>query len=235
MKIIKFLKEIPLLPLSALIFYLIMVFLWKLSIIPSPSDIVLILEKINNNYGMMGIFISAFLEGIVYLGLYFPGSFIIALAVLISDGSIKSLLTISLVVAIAISLTSIINYYLGSYVSSYNKHKYETINKNNISKGFLLSMVHPNSLAFYFFHAGIEKQHYWKIIYVPIIMMPYGFLFALILSAFREFLKSKLESPYTMLFLILIWIFLAFLFGHLSKKKRIALEKVSDEELIAKE
>jgi len=211
-------KEIPKLPLTALAFYLTFFILWTIGIIPPPTEIVLMLETLYNNYGLLGLFISAFLEGIVYLGLYFPGSFIIALSVIISDGTFPSLLTISLVVALALTITSFINYFLGRHISF--KHINETKSKlpRKISKGLILSMIHPNSLAFYFFDAGLEKRGLWKTIFVPIIMIPYGLALAYLFSTFRQATRNGIESPYVMISLILIWFAIAFWFAH--KKKQ---------------
>ncbi|MBC8434878.1 hypothetical protein H8D91_00040, partial [archaeon] len=95
-KIKEFWTELPKLPFSALIFYLVVVLFWNLGLIPSPVEIVSFLEGLYETYGLVGLFIASFLEGIVYLGLYFPGSFIIALAIFLSDGSFISLATLTL-------------------------------------------------------------------------------------------------------------------------------------------
>jgi len=221
MRIREFIREIPKLPLTALIFFLIAFLLWSIGIIPPPSKIVVFLEGLYNRYGLGGLFISAFLEGIVYLGLYLPGSFIIALAVFSSDGSFFSLIAISIVVAIALTLTSFINYFLGRYIflrGLNNKKRLETSRKS--SKGLFLSMLHPNILAFYFFNEGLEKKAYWKIIFVPIIMIPYGFLGGLLLSSFRIVLRDALENPYFIMFLILIWLEVAFIIEYKRKLRK---------------
>lgn len=214
----KFWKEIPKLPLTALIFYLIVFSLWTIGIIPPPTEIVFILEDLYKNYGAIGLFTSAFLEGVVYLGLYFPGSFIIALSVILSDGTFPSLLSISVIVALALTITSFINYFLGRHISL--KHTEETASKlpKKASKGLILSMIHPNSLAFYFFDSGLMKRGLWKIIFVPIIMIPYGLALAYLFSTFREATRRSIESPYLMISLILIWFVLAFWFAHKRKQ-----------------
>lgn len=203
------LKKIPKLPLSALIFYLSIIILWKIGILPSPVQIVYLLEELYNSYGLIGLFIASFLEGIVYLGLYFPGSFIVALAVILSDGSFISLLVISLVVALALTITSIINYAFGRRIS--NK-EFNFVNKRKIfSGGIIAAMLHPNILAFYFFNAGIKKHSLWKILIVPLIMIPYGLVLGYLLFLIKEPLKKAIESPYIMITLIFLWIIIAFI------------------------
>ncbi len=197
-------QKIPKLPLSALIFYISIIILWKFGYIPSPSNILLFLENLYQSYGLTGLFISSFLEGIVYLGLYFPGSFIVALAVILSDGTFKSLLSISLVVAIALTITSIINYTLGKKILANKFNKELLLEKRPIfSKGLLISMLHPNALAFYFFNSGIKKQNFLKVLLVPLIMIPYGLALGYFFYSIKESLKTAIENPYIMISIIL--------------------------------
>jgi len=210
MKPKQLLNRIGILPLTALAFYLTAFVLWSFNIIPPPMEIILLLEKLYSNYGLFGLFLASFLEGIVYMGLYFPGSFIIAIAVFLSDGSFFSLISISLIVALALTITSIINYVLGRHIVSRRKSDEFFDSHKVASKGLFLSMLHPNSLAFYFFNLGIKKQNYLKIIFVPLIMIPYGFVFAYFLYFFKSSLKTAIESPFVMITVILIWFSISF-------------------------
>ncbi len=211
----KILNKLPILPLSALVFYLAVVILWIFNIVPSPSEIFLFLENLYNSYGLFGLFLASFLEGIVYLGLYFPGSFIVAIAVFLSNGSFVSLISISLVVALALTLTSLINYVLGKHLVSRKIKNDEILKKyKKESKGLFFSMLHPNILAFYFFNSGIKKQNPLKILLVPIGMIPYGLFLAYILFFFKVSLKKAVESPYLMITYILTWFIISFLINY---------------------
>ena len=212
MKIKEIINRIPKLPLTALIFYLTAFVLWNLNLIPPPTEIVVFLENLYNRFGFFGLFIATFLEGIIYLGLYFPGSFIVALAVFFSDGKFISLLNISIVVALTLTLTAFINYWLGKHISLKNKEDL-SIKSKKITKGLFVSMLHPNLLAFYFFNEGLEKGNIRKIVWVPIIMIPYGLTFAYMLSIFSTVAKQKLESPLFLMSLIILWMILAFVFN----------------------
>lgn len=217
-------KAIPKLPLTALGFYFIAFILWNSNLIPPPSEIVTILKSLYNNYGLAGLFIATMLEGIVYLGLYFPGSFIIALAVFFSDGKFTSLATISLVVAFTLTITAIINYWLGRHISF--KENEEIIKHKKVTKGLFASMLHPNLLAFYFFKEGLERGNLWKAFFIPIIMFPYGLLFAYFLYAFSTAAKQRLESPLFLFSLIMIWLVVAFIFEHKRKIKKEIIDLV---------
>ena len=214
----KFTKHIPWLPVSALIFYLSVLLLWQIGILPSPLEIVGWLESLYKQYGLAGLAIGSFLEGIVYLGLYFPGGFIIFLSAILSDGSFISLFSISLVVAITLTITSLINYVLGKHIIS-RKRKIEFKREKIATKGLFLSALYPNSLAFYFFHAGIERQTPLKILIVPLIMLPYGLLLAFLFYLFRNGLRSAAESPIIMIAAILIWLVISLILSYGKKKK----------------
>lgn len=213
----KFVKKFPLLPTTALIFYLVAVLLWSLNIIPPPTEIINLLENLYERYGLVGLSIASFLEGIVYLGLYFPGSFIIALVVFFSNGSFISLFSISLVVAFTLTLTAFINYFLGRNVF-FKRNDYLEEQKR-AKKGLFFSMIHPNILAFYFFNEGIEKRGLWKIVFVPLIMTPYGLFLAYLLYFFSDFAKQRFESPLFLLILIIMWLTIAFIIDHKRKKR----------------
>ena len=216
----QFFRKIPKLSLSALIFYVSVVILWKFGYIPSSSNILLFLENLYTSYGLTGLFIASFLEGIVYFGLYFPGSFIVALAIILSDGTFKSLFLISLVVAIALTITSLINYSLGRKILA-NRLNKELLaeSKPVFSKGFFASFLHPNALAFYFFNSGIKKQNFLKVLLVPLIMIPYGLALGYFFYSIKKPLRTAIESPYIIISLIILWILLAFLLENKNKKR----------------
>lgn len=208
-------RKIPKLPLTALIFYFIVVLLWNLRLIPSPVEIVSFLEGLYNSYGNIGLFIAAFLEGIAYLGLYFPGSFIIALVIFLSDRSLNSILTITLIVSLAWTITCIIDYLLGRLIP-FKKEKIKQ--SKSISKSFIFSFIHQNILAFYFFNEGIMKKNPWKLTIVFPMLFIWGFVVVSLFSLFRNYLRQATESPFALLIFILIWLTVAFILEHRRSK-----------------
>ena len=199
--------KIPVLPLTALGFYLLIIIMWNINLIPSPKELVDILEHLYQNYGLLGLVLATFFESIAYVCLYVPGAFIIALTVFFSDRSLASLVTISAIVAVTLTVTSLINYYLGRNLASRNFWDKKDLIKESemLSKGLFVSMLHPNLLAFYFLNAGLEKRKLKQIIYVPLFMLPYGILVAYLLSVFSAPVRQGLESPTFLLVVILIW------------------------------
>ncbi|MFH1311137.1 MAG: hypothetical protein ABIH65_01895 [Nanoarchaeota archaeon] len=224
MNIKGFFSNIPVLPLSAIIIYLLIGLLIGLNIIPPRSEIVILLENLYQRYGLIALFLSALLEGIVYLGFYFAGGTIILFVVLFSDGKFLSFLNISIVVAVALIIASFINYFFGFYVIKKNLKKSRNISeKNKISKGLLFSALHPNSLAFYFFNLGLKKESIWKILFVPLIMIPYGFLLACIFYFIKPFIENNIKNSPLMITVLLSWFTIAFIIKNkhiLNKKKK---------------
>jgi membrane protein DedA with SNARE-associated domain len=213
-------KKIPKLPFSALLFYLTVVVLWNLRIIPSPSEIVLYLEQLYLRYGYLGLFIATFFESIAYLGLYIPGSFIIALTVFFSDKTFPTLLTITVIVTVTLTITAVINYLIGRFIATDTKVDIKKLEKAEfINTGLFVSMLHPNLLSFYFFNAGLEQHNFKKIIIVPIFILPYGYLIAYLLARFSVAVKQRLESPSFLFSLILLWLVIAFVVNHRKKPK----------------
>lgn len=207
--------KIPIVPVTALIFYILILILWKSGNIPSPTGIYVALETLYQSHGILGLIIATLLEGLVYLGLYFPGSSIILLSVVLSDGSVGNLTTISTIVALTLTLTALINYSIGKYLSRQQRHKHTApVIKNTSQKGLLLSALHPNSLAFYFFNLGLQRKRINEIFFVPIIMIPYGFILSVIFYPFKTALRKAVETPNIVLVILLTWILIAFIYEY---------------------
>ena len=209
--------KIPLLPLSAIIFYFLAVMFVWLGIFPQPAEAVGILENLYSKYGLMGLFVAAFFEGLAYVGLYFAGCLIILFVVLFSDGKLVSFFNISVVVALALTLASLLNYTLGRYIISKPIRESKEVEKERkLSSGLILSALHPNSLAFYFVNLGMNKENPWKVIFVPLILVPYGFLLGYLFYQMKPILLTNAESPYILLTALVLW----FIFAFIMKNKR---------------
>lgn len=201
----KLFAKIPLFPLSALIFYVLVFFLWNKGIIPTPAEIVLDLEGLYVEYATVGLIVATTLESLAYICLYVPGSFVIALAVFFSDGSFFSLMEITLIVALTLTATSVINYFVGRVISS-KKAREKLLDSTELApRGLITAILHPNFLAFYFFHSGLEHKNIKNTLYVPILMIPYGLLVAYLLSIFSGPARQGLENPYLLLIFVVIW------------------------------
>jgi membrane protein DedA with SNARE-associated domain len=192
-------------------------------IIPSLIEILSFLRSVYDTFGLPGLFVGSFLEGIAYLGLYFPGSLIIIVAAAFSNGTLFDFMKISFVITVAISLASIVNYYFGKY-SVLNKFLKPSLvakeKKKALNHNFIMTFFHPNLLAFYVYTMGARKESIWKLLLIPPIMFIWGILLAWFFYTVRDSVLDLAEKPFTMIILLLSWFFIAFLLNYLAKDKR---------------
>lgn len=207
---------IPKLPISAFIFYIFIVILWRSGVIPSPTEVFGWLEGLFSVFGLKILFLAAFLEGLVFVGLYFPGSTIILLSVVLSDGKPLTLVSVSLVVTFALMITSGINYLFGRVLTS-SRSSSPDPDKPRINRGLLLSALHPDALAFYFFHAGSERRQPKELLSVPFIVFPYGLILAGIFYFLKTPLRSAVETPNVVFGVLIVWFVIAFYLANRSK------------------
>ncbi len=203
-------KTLPFFPLSALVFYTTVVLLFYLNIIPSPQELIPFLETLYEKFGLIGIFITLLIEGTVYIGLYFPGTSIFALSVIFAGGSFFSLLKIVLIATVALTICSIWNYWGGRF---FRLRKNNQKAEKSAEKGFIFSVLHPDLLAFYFFHRGLTKKNFYKVFYLPLILIPYGIVLVSVLSFFSTIVRDHLISnPVAIILAIFAWFFVSFIY-----------------------
>ncbi len=203
-------ERVPFLPLSVLIFISIVIILWKLNIIPPPEEIFTFLENLYKDVGLFGLFIAAFLEGIVYIGHYFPGMSIIFISIIVSNEQFSNIVLIIFVTTIAITLSSVVNYGAGRLIAKKRNIKEK---EGELEKTLLVAALHPAFLSLYFLHSGLKKKNFWNFLYVPILVFPYGIIIAYILYNFSGFAKTQLFlNDFFFFYIFLAWFLLELFF-----------------------
>lgn len=102
-------------PLILLGLLLLFESLYRLFSLPSDQELLALSEKYYSEYGYRVVFIAAFLEGLLLINWYVPGSVVAILGVTLAKQSgLSPFFTVSLIV-IAFFSTSVINYFLGRY------------------------------------------------------------------------------------------------------------------------
>jgi membrane-associated protein len=197
-------RKLPLVPLSALFFYLMAMFFWNQGYIPEPAEMLNVLEGFYQRYQLTGLFVITFLEGLVYFGLYFPGSFIIGLAVVFSNGTPLELIMLSLTTSAALSAVSALNYFLGRILKNRSK------NREFNFKTFLAAHIHPNTLAFYYFALGVDKKPIKNLIFTPLISFVYALPTAFILFALGQNIEQAAENEFFMIAALTLWALIAY-------------------------
>ena len=102
-------------PLTFLVIYFILFMIWQIFSFPPTDEMVEIVKGFFNEYGLIVIFISSLLEGLLLLGQYFPGGFIIFLGVVSAGKDIPKVSALVAVVSLAFFISYFLNYLLGRY------------------------------------------------------------------------------------------------------------------------
>lgn len=200
-------RTYPWFPITALIFFIGMYLLAFLNIIPSPTELLNAYEQFFISKGYLGLFTIVALEGLVYLGIYSPGSSLLVYSVLYSKTLPIPFLLISITAALALTFTAIINYSLGRIIG--NKHtiiQQPFFDKKLSKKGLFWSCLHPNILAFYFFNEGMGQKPLKRLWHLPIIATGVGFFYTLIFYLFSSLIGYRLERIPIMLLILIIWL-----------------------------
>lgn len=142
---------------------------------PSIQEITIYSKNLFSKYGYAIIVIAAFVEAFFMIGLYFPGSFVILLSVMISNYSIKSLFLVGLYSFIGFIIANFVNYFLGKkgyYKALLFLGKKKTVEQmqrwmeKRSLLTFFLSAFHPNFLGLTIVCAGIVKENFVKTMFV---------------------------------------------------------------------
>lgn len=102
-------------PITLLILYFSVLLILKLFNLPDEEKIIKMVTDFINQYGLIVVFISAVLEGLLLIGNYFPGGAVIFLGVISASGNIPRAIIVVLVVCLSFFIAYTINYFLGKY------------------------------------------------------------------------------------------------------------------------
>lgn len=87
---------------------------WRLFDLPPPEVLVAMIERLFATYGMPVLLLSALVEGMLLVGNYFPGIFVIFLGVLVADTVGEAARAVA-VVTVGLFAAHLANYALGRY------------------------------------------------------------------------------------------------------------------------
>ncbi len=102
-------------PLILLGAYLIMFLVWKSFGLPTDDQMKTSITNYFAVYGLFIVFIGAFLEGVLLVGQYFPGGFIIFFGVISAAGNVLRAGEVVGIVCIAFFIAYYLNYLMGKY------------------------------------------------------------------------------------------------------------------------
>lgn len=187
-------------PFFSLAIYLIIWWLMSLGILPDISN----LFELSNTLGpwtlLSMMWLIIFAESIIYLGFYLPWQFIAVILVISGVHSWQDIIPLTLVSIIAVTLSAIVNYTLGSLW----REKNQSITPIDYKK-LLLSMIHINTLALALFEAGKMRYPKWIIAIVGILNLPYYLLMIAVVYYFQDAARELGENPYYLLIALILW------------------------------
>lgn len=108
------LKKVAL-PLLFLGVFLSLYLVWKILGLPPEDGLIQMAREYFERYGLLVVFISAVIEGLLLVGWYYPGSLVIFLGVIFAGKDIPRVIAVVSVVTIGLFIAGIINFFVGRH------------------------------------------------------------------------------------------------------------------------
>lgn len=109
-----FLKGVAL-PLLFLTVLVALYFFWKILDLPPEDEFIQIIKGYFERYGLLTVLTSALLEGMLFIGWYFPGSLVIFLGVIFAGKDFLRVSEVLSVATVGLSSAYLLNFFLGKY------------------------------------------------------------------------------------------------------------------------
>tara|TARA_R110000751_G_scaffold307866_1_gene433147 strand:- start:158104 stop:158748 length:645 start_codon:yes stop_codon:yes gene_type:complete len=199
-----FLKYSFVLPLSALIALCVLSALVSYEVIPSGLEQLQSLESNFEGYFYLLILLIILLESIVYVGFYFPGQFFAVVLVVLNKPEPQAIVFLTLAMVVAATLGSSINYFLGRNFGEVKKRQ----PKLSV-KSLLVAMIHINSLAFFMFAQGANRQSPKVIFWAGFLNLPYYLLLIWGTSVLSEQVMQLAENTWFLAIAVSTWLAVA--------------------------
>lgn len=188
----------------------------------TPEEIVSNLTSWYEQYGYWVIFISALIEGIFVVNLYFPGSTAILLGGALSSQNELSTVLLVILIILGFFISYVFNYFLGKYglyrllLRFGYKEAIEGTRQSLILKGpkmMLVSFFHPNVGSVVTTGAGIINMPFrqflfWCFVSLVIWDTIWGIIVYTLSSQVINLLGSWLAIPFMLIWIALIYFIL---------------------------
>ena len=204
-------KYASFLPLTALFALSLISVLVTFEIMPPGDQILGNLEGSKGEYFYLVIFAIILLESIVYVGFYFPGQFFAVILVVGANPRPIDILYLTIVMVLAATIGSLINYQLGRFSNRGPSHTAQVNTKaeKTKTKHLLLAMIHMNSLAFFMFAQGAQRKAMRVVGLAGLLNLPYYLLLIAGTAVLSEQVMQMAENTLLLFSLIGIWLFIA--------------------------
>jgi len=203
---------------SIALLFLIYLLTYDVIGLPPVNELIQIIEKGFQHYGLIFLFVGLIVEGLFMVGFYFPGSIVAFMAVLTLGKTYSDIFLIILIGSFALILVNIFNYILGKYGYYKVLEKFGARNviermKRRFNKNqrgtILLFSSSPNFLAIISIYAGIVKTDLKKYLrFVSICVVFWVSLVSAVLFIFFHNINLSESSDnigWIAFIIILIW------------------------------
>ncbi len=235
MNMIKYYSKLIALPLFFFILFLSSFVIWDILDLPADEELVKVVRLHFNTYGISVVFLSAIIEGILLVGNYFPGAFIIFLSIILAESVQQAVIFIAVII-LALFIAHIFNYILGRYgwyrllVRFGLKGSVEQSRRQLIKKGpiaIFLSYWLPNLGALTDTAAGIICMPFKKFFFCSLLStVLWGVFFGILAFSLKDLVISFLVidgneklTKIIILSVIAIWILLVIFIDFFKRKK----------------
>jgi membrane protein YqaA with SNARE-associated domain len=191
------------LPLSILVIYAAITFASAQAWIPTGLDM---LESLRANVGERWFWLVVFcifLEALIVISLYFPGQYIAAILVILSNPSNQDIVLLSLAMVIATTAGSAVNYLIGRFYST------EKTVKPISYKTLLPALIHSSGLAIFTFNWGLQRGTAKLILISALLNTPYYLLIMVVTVTFGEEIIAATDNPLVIGSALMIWLLIA--------------------------
>lgn len=200
------------LPAFILLIFSFMTFAIAQGWIPSGLDLLETLrQKVGDHWFWLVVF-CIFLEALIIISLYFPGQYIAAVLVILSNPTSTDILLLSVAMVIATTAGSAVNYAIGRYYSKEAKTKpisYKTL---------LPALIHSSGLAIFTFNWGLQRGTNKLILIAALLNLPYYLLIMVVTVTFGEQIIAATDNPLIIGSALVLWLTIAIIRDWNSKK-----------------
>ena len=176
--------------------------------IPDTNELTEILSAIFNKYGLPLIALASFLENIVGLNVYFPGSIVILTSMSLTAGDPGKAVLVFIAIFLPSTLAQNANYLIG-YFSTKNLKKQNLIKLSKIKLGLLFGSTfwHPHTTAITCMASGSEGLSYVVFLkYFIVFSLFWNVFWAITMYHFGYFAKATSNLTLFFYIYLVLWI-----------------------------
>ncbi len=217
----KVLKKVAL-PLLLIGVILTLYLIWQILDLPPESELMAIAQDYYNKYGLFTVFFSAIVEGLILVGMYYPGSLVIFLGVIFAGKDVGRVVEVVAVVDIGMELACIINFFLGKYGWYRLLLKFglkeplqqaQAHLKKNEKTAYFMSFWQPSLAAFTSTAAGILQLPFWRFFLLSFTIGTAWSVFWGVLIFFLGEASLSIIGLRFVLVALVVWIFFRLVFS----------------------